>query len=471
MEPHFSPYPVAVFYLTAFIGVALVLYRPRWAFFFIVFALAARNFHLAVFTRSPFLGEFLNLNDLFLWIGVLALARVALEGKKIWAPNILLALIVINLVGVIQSLIQYGFDYEVMQACWGALVFPIMFFIACNMIKDVQSARYFYWAVFLGSVVAAAQHIIFIKAQTIAAELLLIQGSLRTISFTMSGGLFLVISAFYIDMRKILQSLYLLAFWIICLPLIAISYILSFTRTIWIGALMSFFSLFVLFFRERGKIVPKLGYSVAVLIFIFLAFKLTNVYVLTGLKVEESIDERTDFIRYEDTFEDAYQLREVGMETELDLWKKGFLIWGEGTAYSPRLMESSVQDVHGTGALNHVAFSAYLAHYGLIGLIAYGLLLPFLTIKIARRYYLHHQQDYGGAIAMTAMALALFDVFTLLSSNHYLGPTSQVPGMIYGALWGLTQSRDLSPVKSIRSKMLTHNNLKKWLLGPKSVSI
>ena len=93
-----------------------------------------------------------------------------------------------------------------------------------------------------------------------------------------------------------------------------------------------------------------------------------------------------------------------------------------------------------TGALGHVAYSAYLAHFGLIGLLTYGFLLPYLTIKVGRRYYLHHTYDYGGAIAITAMALAFFDVFTLLSSNHYIASTSQVQGLIYGALWGLSRS-------------------------------
>ncbi len=153
------------------------------------------------------------------------MVRFALGGKKIWAPNILMAIIVINLLGVIQALFQYGFDRDVLQACWRALIFPTMFFIAVNMVKDINSPRFFYWALFLGSVGAAAQHLFFIQSQTMEAAQLSFEGSLRTITFAMSGGIFLVISALYVDMRKLLQSFYLFAFWIISLPLIAISYI------------------------------------------------------------------------------------------------------------------------------------------------------------------------------------------------------------------------------------------------------
>ena len=124
----------------------------------------------------------------------------------------------------------------------------------------------------------------------------------------------------------------------------------------------------------------------------------------------------------------------------------------------------SIHTIH--GALNHVAFSSYLAHFGLIGLLTYGLLLPFLTIKVGRLFFLQHKQDFGGVIAMTAIALAFFDVFTLLSSNHYLGPTNQVPGLIYGALWGLTRSFEVNSSQPRLGKTLMRQSWQQRLLGP-----
>jgi hypothetical protein len=52
------------------------------------------------------------------------------------------------------------------------------------------------------------------------------------------------------------------------------------------------------------------------------------------------------------------------------------------------------------------------------------------------------------------MALGFFDVFTLLSSNHYLASTSQVPGLIYGALWGLSRSFEENLAGSSRGKII-----------------
>ena len=317
MKIQIPGYPVEVFYIVAFIGIILILYRPRWAFLFIVFTLAARNHDMAVHTRTPLLGEFVNLNDLFLWIGVLAVVRIALEGKKIWAPNILLAIICINLLGDIQALLQYGFGYEVMQACWWALVFPIMFVIAANMVNNLQDARPFYWALFLGAFCAALQHLFFIQAQETSISLFT-TGSLRTIAFVMSGGVFLVISAFFIDMRRLLQSPYLFIFWLFGLPVIAISYILSFTRTIWVGAFMSVGALFLLFYRERGRLMPRLGYFFVVLAILLLAFKLTDVYLLPDVNVAETVSERADFLGMRKPLRMLIKLGKAA-------WKRNFL--------------------------------------------------------------------------------------------------------------------------------------------------
>ena len=441
MDPQldqFQGYPVEVFYLAALIGVVLLLVRPRWALPFIVFGLAVRHFHMAAFTRIPALGEYLNLNDLFLWIGVAAMVRLIWGNRRLWAPNILLAIFGILVLGTFQVLFQYGFNRDVMQELWRSWVFPIAFLVSANLVRDSQDARLFFWALFLGALGAALTHLLFIqyRIETYGASL----GYMRTISFGMSGGIFLVVSAFFIDMRKVFRNFHLFLFWIIGTSIIAISYLLSFTRTWWVGACLAGIALGILFYREQGKTSYRFGYSLVLLVIMVLAFGVTNKVFLSGVNLTKTIDERADFVRYEDTFEEAYQTRESGMETELEMWKNGTIIWGVGASYPPSIREASIED---TGAVGHVAYSVYLAHFGLIGLLIYGFLLPYLTIKVGRRYYLHHPYDLGGVIAITAMALAFFDFFTLLSSNHYIASTSQVQGLIYGALWGLSRSSSL----------------------------
>jgi hypothetical protein len=279
----------------------------------------------------------------------------------------------------------------------------------------------------------------------------------------MSGGIFIVISAFFIDMRKIFQKYYLFIYWAISVGLIGISYLLSFTRTVWIGAFMASFVLFFLLHRERRNFLYKVGYTLALLTIIIVVYKMANSFLFPDIDLAQPIEERAEFMWYEDTFEEAYQTRETGMKTELNLWQNGTIIWGVGACYPPSLLGADMKE---EGALNHEAFSTYLAHFGLIGFITYGLLLPFFTIRIARRYYLTHNLDYGGIIAVTAMALALFDVFTLLSSNQYLISTSQVQGLIYGALWGLSRSLEGYMTRNSGNQIMFHQPQHQWLPGP-----
>jgi O-Antigen ligase len=462
MEAQIQGYPVAIYYAAATIGALLVLYRPRWAFAFIVFCLAVRNYHVAVFTRTPFLSEFVNFNDLFLWLGVLAVLMSAWHGQRIWFPNILLALIGINLLGTLQSLLQYGFHYEVMQACWGAWVFPIMFAVGVNMVRDKRDAPLFYWALFLGALGAAVQHLFFLQSriELFGANI----SNLRNISFSMSGGLFLVLSAFFFNMRRVYKNSYIVPFWIIGLPLIAMSYILSFTRTVWVGATLAVIALMVLIFHERRRMFIRFGYVIFMLVIIVVGFKFTKHFISSNVDLMQTLDQRAEFLKYEDTFEEAYQTREAGLETELDMWKNSTIIWGVGSSYPPSLV--SLSEGKSEFALNHVAFSAYLAHFGLIGLLTYGLLLPYFTVKVGRRYFFSHIGDLGGAIALTAMALAFFDLFTLLSGNHYLLFTGQIPGLIYGSLWGLSRSMDFYPVgRPVFNKMINWQQ-RRWLPGP-----
>ncbi len=156
-------YPLPVFYAALIIGVVLVCYRPQWAFLFIVFCLSVRNYHLAVYTRTPFLGEFVNLNDLFLWIGVAALLMNGIRKSRIWFPPIVLAIIGILLAGTFQSLFLYGFNYFVMRDIWASWIFPIMFLIGVNFVRNNEDSRLFIWALFLGSLGAAIQHIISVQ--------------------------------------------------------------------------------------------------------------------------------------------------------------------------------------------------------------------------------------------------------------------------------------------------------------------
>jgi hypothetical protein len=464
MEAEVQSYPIVIFYLTAFIGLVLIVFRPRYAFFFSVFCLTIRNFQMAIFTRVPYLGEFLNLNDLLLWISLLAMVRIVWRGQKIWVPNIVLAIIGIITLGAFQTLSNYGFHYLVMRDIWATCIFPLMFIVGANMLRNIQDARLFYWTLFLGSCGAALQHMLSMQSALLSTEVLFGLAGFRNVEFMYSGGIFLVVAAFFVDMRNILKSFTLFIFWSMGISLISISYVLSFTRTIWAGAVMAGISLFFLMFREHKKVLSRLAHALPLIVMLILVFQL-SLFLFIPSEVTHLIDERADFVRYEDSFEDAFESRETGMATELKLWLDSTIIWGIGTSYPPIMHESVLESYEETGAIGHVAFSAYLVHYGLIGLITYGFLMPFLAIRTGRRYYFRHKHDYGGVIAIIGIALAFFDVFTLGSGFHYLIPKCHVQGLIYGALWGLSRSLEVSPVRTLAGRTLIHKPPHQWFPG------
>jgi hypothetical protein len=465
MESEIQSYPIVVFYIIAFLGLVLIFLRPRYAFFFSVFCFSIRNFQMAIFTRGPYLGEFLNLNDLLMWISLLAMLRIAWQGQRLWIPNIALTIISIIVLGGFQALIQYGFHYLVMRDIWASCVFPLMFIVGTNMIRNKVDARFLYWTIFWGSCGAALQHILSMQSSLLSNELIFGLAGFRNVEFMYSGGIFLVVAAIFIDMRKIMKNLPLFLFWSMGISLIGISYVLSFTRTIWAGAVLAGFSIFILLIKEHKQILSRLGHALPLIVMAIIVFRLTISIFIPEAEVTTLIDERADFVRYEDSFEEAYESREAGMETELKLWLDGPIIWGIGTSYPPVLHESVLESYEATGAIGHVAFSAYLVHYGLIGLITYAILLPFLAIRTGRRYYFLNKHDYGGVIALTSIALAFFDVFTLGSGHHYLIPKWHVQGIIYGALWGLSRSLEVSPVRTLAGRTLIHKLPHQWFPG------
>jgi hypothetical protein len=454
---HFG-YPLAIFYIVAFIGLGLLFFRPYGAFLFSLFCLSARNFHAAVDTRITFLGPYLNLNDLLLWIAFLALIIELLHKRKaLWMPKILAAIFALIFIGDLQSLVKYGFIEEVLRRIWSTAIFPILFLVGANLVNDEKRAHSFYWALFLGAVTASIQHMIFIKIAT-SIQLFSGEAQIRTISYIMSGGLFLVISAIFKEPDKSLGKFksFLVYFG---LALIGLSYVLSLTRGFY---LYTFFALLTLPLILRSNIkIPKTVYSLTLVVVLTLFIAKI---ISPNLELGQVLNDRFNTFRTKDTFSKSYESRWEGGQTELTLWlNNSSLLLGVGSSLPPEL-ESSDPEI--TGALYHVAFSTYLAHYGILGILIYGLFLPFLTIKVAKKYFTDHAFTYGGAIVLLAIICSLLDIIGLTWSQHHLSAFTHVQALIYGAMWGLCrghileekQALQYQPVPTISPKPILRYN-------------
>jgi len=436
----YEPYPIIFFYLIALVGIVLLFVRPYWALLFSLFCLAARNFHAAVYTRTPFLGPYLNLNDLLEWIAIFAMLMEFLRyRRKIWAPGILLALFGLIIIGDVQSLIKYGLAENVMRRIWSTAIFPIMFLVSCNMVFSEDRARKSYWALFIGAVLAAIQHIIYVRAlpsYILENKYIFI----RTISYSMSGGSSILV-AFMVHPFTEFRGLKLFGYHT-GLTLIGLSCVLSLTRGLWV-IMVATIILFPLFLYKKIFIsrssVNMAGIFIGILLIVSLLFP--------SLRFGEMLSDRFRSFTTKETFSKSYASRAEGQRTEINIWLNGSIILGAGSTLP---LEYVYADRYVTGALGHVGYATYLSHYGVLGLLLYLVLLPLLTFKVGKKYYSRHSMDYGGKLVLVGLACVIMDVVSCLTSNHLLGATSHIQGLLYGTVWGLWRANTFTGEKDVK---------------------
>jgi hypothetical protein len=424
-------YPVVIFYAIGVIGFVLVFYRPYSAFLFSVFCLSARNFHAAVFTRTLYLGYFFNLNDLLLWIAVFAsLFDLSQRKKGIWAPKILLAIFALIFLGGFQSLFSQGIEEEVLRSIWQSGIFPILFLVSTNMVDNEKRVQYFYWTLFFGALLASIQHLIFIRNVT-SYELYSGVAELRTISYIISGGLFLAIGSLFTEPDKSIGRLGVLVFYF-GVALIGLSYVLSLTRGLYVYIIVALLILPFLL-RKDSKYYKSVYFITLIVVFALFITKI----VFPNLELGQILNERFESFIYKDTLYESYETRWLGAQTEINLWLNSSIILGVGSSLPPEIIYQARYGPYQTVALSHVGFTTYLAHFGILGVLLYGIVLPVVTIRVARKYYNGHLGGYGKKIAVISIACTLLDLIGLLWSHHHLGATSHMMGLIYGATWGL----------------------------------
>ncbi len=423
-------YPLILFYVIALLGFVLILLSPQKAFLLALFCLSARNFHAAIFTRTALFGAYLNLNDLLLWIALSAMITQCLrENRKIWAPGILLAICGIVIIGDVQSVVKYGTSYNVLKRIWSTAIFPIMFLVGSNMVQKEKQAAEFYKVLFLGVVFASVQHMYFLVFQQSVIDEYDGYAQIRTISYIASGGASVLIGSVFagrsLNLRHPTKALYYIG-----LALVGSSVLLSFTRGLWItvlGAVVVIPLLIkedVLFKMSTKKLVIIVSLCVVILSL-----------ALPKLQLAKQITKRVASFAEPEAFRRSYHSRELGQKAEINLWLNGSIILGEGSVLTPEMMKETTF----RGAYYHVAYSTYLAHYGLIGLIIYLIVLPLSTINIGRSYYSEHSETIGSTVALTGVTCAVMYMLGFMWSNSYIVATTHVYGLLYGAVWGLNR--------------------------------
>ncbi|MBU0761720.1 MAG: hypothetical protein KKD39_01730, partial [Candidatus Altiarchaeota archaeon] len=336
-------------------------------------------------------------------------------------------LLVVFLVGDIQSLMRYGFTYDVARYIWWSSIFPIFFFIGANIVDDEKTNKLLFWILFIGVVAASTQHlynVLFIRAVDPAYPLF---QTLRTIAYNNSAGLILLMSCLLSGHDKG-YGLYKKLIYYISLSLIIISFLMSLTRTAYIGIFLTMSLMFLCRGRFRW---PSSKTVLTTFLVVGLLFVISYKINILGLAVQ-----RLSLLNPFDDSVDFSSGRLDGFKTEINLWwDEGMLIWGIGATSPPEIL--AMYGSEEVGALNHVSLSGYLLHYGIIGFLLFGFVLPFYTFQTAKKQYFENTKIYSAVLALMVMAVAVYTLVTFFSSSLIIGARAHIIGLIYGMAWGL----------------------------------
>ncbi|RLF26839.1 MAG: hypothetical protein DRN05_06505 [Thermoplasmata archaeon] len=234
-------------------------------------------------------------------------------------------------------------------------------------------------------------------------------------------------AAFYWPLKE--TKGFKLAGYYIAMGLIFLSFLFSLTRTVWVSTVLTL--LVIPFVIRRSlflsKTLAKLAAYTAVVL-------LVATVLFPKISLPKLVHERVESFATEEAFSESYMTREEGFRTELNIWLRGSIVLGTGASLPLRYVGA---DPFETGALGHVGLATYLSHYGIAGVLIYLIVLPLVSIKVSKICYLSYFPSYKSRVSLVTLACILMGVLACLSSEHYISATSHVPGLIYGAVWGI----------------------------------
>ncbi len=433
MEP--IGYPVYFLYLILLIGIPLSLFRPFKAFLLVVFLTAAANANAFTYTRTPLLGPYFNANDACLLIALLAMMSYAVMPKVVGKynaknKNIIIGpakwIIVILLIGFVQSWFVMGWTYEVLRALRWAITLPVYFIIAATMVDKKDKVRPLLLALFLGSLVSVFEHFFFVQSRMSLYQLYGDIGQFRTITFHSPGLWLLLAGLVWLPETKFLRRPVLIGAGV----LFAVSTILNQTRSVWISSIAVLPVTFLLF--RQKKIIVKAVVLPFVLLVLYGGISLTMHYTTPNISPGDIIMPRLNALFQGDMINESTITRRLDFEREIEEWSQGTLILGRGLAY---FTPYSHRDISGrlTVAWGHLGHVTTLAQLGLIGLFVYSIYLPFIIIQASRKIWIE-ASDEVKFLGLFAGLTMIWCWICFLMSSSFLGQYAAA-GVIFGAAW------------------------------------
>ncbi|MCB9433788.1 MAG: O-antigen ligase family protein [Ardenticatenaceae bacterium] len=427
-------YPQSFIFLTLLIGIGLAIFNANNSFLFAVFGISAMNMTAAFKTRTV-LGVYFNLVDAFIVIMLVALAFYLWRNRvSIYFPPFFVFLLITWFIGSLIGIWVLGFNYEVIRSARWALNFPLALLVAANFVKEEKVSLNLVNVLFAGAVAASLQHLIGFWFLVGNRDQIVFE-TIRNVGFLTSP-----ISCFLVAATqgaKFSKPTNLPSFiWIFCIGLFVSSLLLNQTRSAWIATVIAPFILALLFKQIKGlsRIFMLL---LPILLVIYMFSRLIPAFDPVAI-ISQRYQSSLDPVHQKLTIES----RELAIQVETEAWLEGNLLFGRGFAYnSDRRWRLPFGITETEVAWSHVGYISYLAQLGLIGLLVYGIVVPFGSIKIGNQLFQLDGSEYEiKKIALIGLSCLVINVPLFAMSGSYLQPDMLVPGLLCGALLGVRSS-------------------------------
>ncbi len=401
----------------------------------VVFLTAAANADAFTYTRTPFLGPYFNANDACLLIALSAMIAYEVMPKVVGKYNVKNKntiigpakwLILVLLIGFVQSWFVMGWTYELLRALRWAITLPVYFIIAATLVDKKDKVKPLLLALFLGSLVSVFEHFFFVQSRMSLYQLSGNIGQFRTIAFRSPGLWLLLAGLIWLPEARFLKRPVLIGAGV----LFAVSTILNQTRSIWISSIAVLPVTFLLF--RQKKIIVKAVVLPFVLLLLYGGISLTMHYTTPEISPGDIIVPRFKILFQGDMINENTITRRLDFEREMEEWSQGTLILGRGLAY---FTPYSHRDISGrlTVAWGHLGHVTTLAQLGLIGLFIYSIYFPLTVVQASRRLW-QEASDEVKFLGLFAGLTMIWFWICFFMSDSFLGQHAAA-GIIFGAAW------------------------------------
>ncbi len=434
-------YSAYVLFLVLLVGGLLALFRPYWAFLCAVVLFNVPMVYDAVNTRMAFLGPYFNLYDALFVVVLLALITDS-HSRPLAVPRPVAWILLVLGLGVFQTALFYEMNYLVIRAIRWSITFPLAFFLGANLVVDRSRGKLFFFAIIVGSVLAATRS--FLDYQQAVALAKYGEGAARLGTSGAPLGASFLVAATQQSFFP-LGSRFTRILWAAALILFGMTVLFGQWRSVYLAILLSMMALpFVL---NRWHNISRIALmSVVGLTLMLLTIHLTlPTFNPAGFfqRVIPLLEYEDKDVREKPLSEDNTRIRQI--EREVEEWSKGNWFLGRGLSFCVFLPDAMDLGI----AWGHIGYISYLSNLGLLGLFILGVYLPLRIFRAARLLYDREPQDPVGLLGLTAIVTVLQISIISFMSTSYLSPVLHTVGFLYGAIWTLAYGK--SPAYNLTS--------------------